>query len=147
MPHGLQVRVSDAVYVDDGSCETAVRIVIESENQRRRAAVAALYATQSIPMVLLNPDETTPDRAPEIESVARRETDWLNSASLFLPKSMREALLGDLLEERANWRAEGKSRLSIEGATVSQLLLSALALVWGAGKDLLVETVRRYRGL
>jgi hypothetical protein len=77
---------------------------------------------------------------------ARMETDWLDSASLFLPKSMREALLGDLLEERVIWQARGRSRLSIEVFTASQLLLSALALVWGMGKDLLIETVRKRLG-
>jgi hypothetical protein len=70
----------------------------------------------------------------------------LNSISLFLPKSMREALLGDLLEERAAWQAAGKSPLSVARWTASQLALSVLALVWGAVKSLLLDIVRKWLG-
>lgn len=95
---------------------------------------------------LVEPDEATLDHAQEATPVSRIETDWLDSASLFLPKAMREVLLGDLLEERAVWQAAGKSRLSVARWTVSQLILSALAPVWGAGKDLLIEMVRKWLG-
>jgi hypothetical protein len=75
------------------------------------------------------------------------ETDWFDSALFLFPKRWREEGLGDLLEERATWQARGRSRLSIEVFTVSQLVFSALALVWSAAKDLLTEIVRRYLGL
>lgn len=96
--------------------------------------------------VLVEPPGVTPDHAQDAEPAAPTETDWVERVSPFLPKSMREALLGDLLEERAVWRAAGKSRLLIEGATVSQLVLSAFALVCSAGKDLLVDIVKKGLG-
>src|SRR6266851_4575158 len=106
-----------------------------------------LHSSQSTPSVLLVPHHhSTPESAPELAPEARTEADWLNSVAVFLPKSMREALLGDLLEERATWRAEGRSRLSVARWTVSQLTLSALAVAWSAAKDLLVDFVKRWLG-
>jgi hypothetical protein len=83
---------------------------------------------------------------PDVEPASRREADWFESALSLLPMRWREEGLGDLLEERATWQARGRSHLSIEVRTASQLLLSVLALVWSVGKDLLVDLIRKWLG-
>jgi hypothetical protein len=149
MPQPVEIRVSDtihlspAVYASDSSpSDRVVQIVL---NQRRNS-VATLYATPSLPALPLEWEEVTPDHPPEVEPATRLETDWFDSALFLLPKRWREEGLGDLLEDRASWKAGGTSRLSIEIFTMSQLILSALALVWSAAKDLLTEIIRRYLG-
>ena len=173
MPEPLEIRVRDTIRLSetlqvvvlpprgpttsdpmfDGA--TNYHSVLYPNFQRGTAAVAVLDANQPIPELselensaLSELERATPRLAPDENPVARMaETDWLDSASLFLPKSIREALLGDLLEERASWRAEGKSRLSVARWTVSQLILSVLALVWSATKDLITEIIKRCLGI
>jgi hypothetical protein len=143
---GLFKPLDLSSVLGDGSGDSVVRIATDSH--RRGAHVATLYTNQSIPTVLLEPPGATPDdRVPEVEPTARVETDWFESTLFLLPKRWREEGLGDLLEDRASWKAGGTSRLRVEIFTVSQLILSALDLVWSAAKVLIPEIVRRYLGL
>ncbi len=52
--------------------------------------------------------------------------DWLNTASFFVPKTIREPWLGDLREDRKRMAAAGCSRRMIVWATLTQLSLLAL---------------------
>ena len=52
--------------------------------------------------------------------------DWLNTASFFVPKTIREPWLGDLREDRKRMAAAGCSRRMILWATLTQLSLLAL---------------------
>jgi len=52
--------------------------------------------------------------------------DWLNTASFFVPKTIREPWLGDLREDRKRMAAAGCSRRTILWATLTQIMLLAL---------------------
>jgi hypothetical protein len=52
--------------------------------------------------------------------------DWLNTASFFVPKTIREPWLGDLREDRKRMAAAGCSRRTILWATLTQIVWLAL---------------------
>ena len=59
----------------------------------------------------------------------RLERHWFGTALCFVPKTVREPMLGDLYEEREAWASEGRSRAFIEWATASQLFILVLYLL------------------
>ena len=46
---------------------------------------------------------------------------WFRSAAYLIPRAQREALIGDVLEDRAEQRADGAHRITIELRTVWHL--------------------------
>lgn len=47
---------------------------------------------------------------------------WVRAIAVLVPRRYREALIGDILEDRHEWRAQGKRRLWIELLTLWHLL-------------------------
>src|SRR5438128_9604389 len=60
----------------------------------------------------------------------RSKRDWFETVTAFLPKTIREPWAGDVLEDREKWASNGRSRLSIEFRTVTQVLVLILSWIW-----------------
>jgi len=52
--------------------------------------------------------------------------EWLDTLSVFIPKSIREPALGDLLEDLGRMRARGSSTAAMGWAVIVQLVALAL---------------------
>lgn len=61
-----------------------------------------------------------------------RAARWLDSAAVFIPKSIREPFFGDLREDLADMAAKGHSPAAIRWAAISQVVVLVLRWAWSS---------------
>ena len=78
----------------------------------------------------------TPEPAAHATPATR--SDWFQTLTHFIPKSIREPWLGDIRETRIIMASEGYSRRIIARATVTQFLLLIFHWVFNTVRDMLM---------
>jgi hypothetical protein len=79
---------------------------------------------------------------PWLRQGACANTDrWMLSFSFWIPRRYRQAIMGDLIEDREDMRSLGKSEWRIRAHVVWQIAISALSLWPAAAKGVLFGTL------
>ncbi len=77
-------------------------------------------------------DVSDAPRVPSVVTQAAPVTRWLDLASPFIPKAVREPFLGDLREDLAAMAAAGRSRTAVRWAAVSQVAILVVRWAWSS---------------
>jgi hypothetical protein len=72
---------------------------------------------------------------------AGQTDDWLSNFEWFIPKAIREPFLGCLREDRGRMAKRGFSRVQIEKATATQILLATCHSLRGRLVDLILRFI------